>query len=72
MKSVPSKKRLKLLLRTRRQHDDKTALSHHPTTSERGIGRTFSGDACKWLHFGDTFQASVIDNNALSNINSIM
>jgi hypothetical protein len=29
---------------------------------------TFSGDACKWLHFRDTFHALVIDNNALSNI----
>jgi hypothetical protein len=29
---------------------------------------TFSVDPCKWLHFRDTFQALVIDNNALSDI----
>jgi hypothetical protein len=29
---------------------------------------TFSGDACKWLHFRDTFQTLVIDNNTLSDI----
>jgi hypothetical protein len=29
---------------------------------------TFSGGACKWLHFRNTFQALIIDKNALSNI----
>jgi hypothetical protein len=29
---------------------------------------TFSGDACKWLHLRDTFQALVTANNALSDL----
>jgi hypothetical protein len=29
---------------------------------------TFSGDACKTLHFRDTFQALIIDNHVLSDI----
>jgi hypothetical protein len=31
---------------------------------------TFSGDACKWLHFRDTLQALIIDN-ALSDIQKV-
>jgi hypothetical protein len=29
---------------------------------------TFTGDACQWLHFRDTFQALIINNKVLSDI----
>ena len=29
---------------------------------------TFGGDTCRWLHFRDTFEALIVHNTALSNV----
>ena len=29
---------------------------------------TFAGDTCSWLHFRDTFEALVVNNTSLSNV----
>jgi hypothetical protein len=51
------------------EHNSSTASATHSSSAHIKLPTikipTFSGDACKWLHFRDTFQALIINNNVL-------